>query len=352
MSADLPILRSAHMSWPEFSRQPQTWKDRVLGTICLSAMAEQHAAEAGNMPFVPVLAPLMHGESASCEIWFSDQLPMQGQSAGIRYRHDNATLFGVIALAESALAGDPAPNALQRATESAYKQIFALLDTLNYPCMYRFWNYMANINGTLNGLERYRQFNIGRQDAFIACGREVSGQLPAACALGVAQGPLTIAFLAGRAPSHAIENPRQLSAYEYPQQYGPRSPTFSRANLLRTANADVLLISGTASIVGHQTLHLADAVAQAQESLANIKAVISEANRVLNQQVFDPVQASYRVYVRHAADMPLIRQELLQAMGAGLQAIFVQADICRTDLLVEIEATVMATTALREPIHQ
>ncbi|HEX5538856.1 MAG TPA: hypothetical protein VFX01_03620, partial [Methylophilaceae bacterium] len=216
----------------------------------------------------------------------------------------------------------------------------------------RFWNYMADINGVGHGLERYRQFNIGRQDAFIASGREVSGQLPAACALGVARGPLTIAFLAGRAPSHAIENPRQLSAYEYPQQYGPRSPTFSRANLLHTANGEILLISGTASIVGHQTLHVADAVAQAGESLANIKAVISEANRVLKRQAFDPAQASYRVYVRYAADMPLIRQALLQAIGSGLQAIFVQADICRTDLLVEIEATAMATTALPESIPQ
>lgn len=198
---------------------------------------------------------------------------------------------------------------------------------------------MADINGSSHGLERYRQFNLGRQNAFLACGREVMGNVPAACALGSAQGPLTIAFLVGRTPPLAIENPRQISAYQYPQRYGPRSPSFSRASLVRLGQDEVLFVSGTASIVGHETLHPADVVAQTRETLVNIKAVISEANRQASQPKFDLGSLFYRVYVRHVADMSAIRSEMERAIGAAFKVIFLQADICREDLLLEIEAT-------------
>lgn len=340
----MPAIRSLHMTLPDLSRQPPGWQDQVLGAICFSTISTPFSpTDTGSMPLVQVPARMLDAAELACEVWLSDAKLQQGQFSGIRYRHDGATLFGMIALAEAAqTVHDSAASPLQQAAEHAYRQIFALLDQLDYPCMYRFWNYMADINAVSHGLERYRQFNVGRQNAFLACNREVTGQLPAACALGMAQGPLTVAFLAGRTPSHAIENPRQVSAYQYPQQYGPRSPTFSRANLLQQAGPRMLLISGTASIVGHETLHPADAVAQTQESLANIRAVINEANGLLDQPVFDPACVFYRVYVRHAADLPSVRQELLRALGADLHAAFVQADICRADLLVEIEATATA----------
>lgn len=284
---------------------------------------------------------MLEGTDAACEAWLSAGAVTYGEYGDVRYRHDEETLFGVIEMAEPARAdADAGISPLQQVAEAAYSQVFALLDKLAYPCMYRFWNYMAQINAISHGLERYRQFNIGRQNAFLACNREVSGQLPAACALGVTQGPLMIAFMAGRTLSRAIENPRQTSAYQYPEQYGPRSPTFSRANLLQLPNADILLISGTASIVGHETRHRTDAVAQTRESMANIEAVIGEANRMLEKPAFDLSRVHYRVYLRHGEDLPRIKQELLRLIGEDMKTVFVQADICRAELLVEIEATV------------
>lgn len=309
-----------------------------MGMISFSAISGQSSTQ---IPLLEVPAPILEGAHAACEVWLSEAPLSQGHQGNIRYRHNDEMLFGVIELMEAAATPDGTP--LQQATESAYRQIFALLDDLGYPFMYRFWNYMADINGVSHELERYRQFNVGRQNAFLACEREVAGQLPAACALGFAQGPLIIAFLAGRTAVRAIENPRQMSAYEYPEQYGPRSPTFSRANLLPQPGAEILLISGTASIVGHETRHPADVAAQTQESLANIAALIAEANRLLGKNAFDKTRLLYRVYARQAADMPLIRQEMLRILGADMQAIFIQADICRTDLLLEIEATAMTT---------
>jgi enamine deaminase RidA (YjgF/YER057c/UK114 family) len=264
---------------------------------------------------------------------------MQGQCDAIHYRHDGEVLFGAIALPETMFEARAGKTPLQQATESAYRQVFALLETQRYPYLFRFWNYIAEINTHSFGLERYQQFNLGRQDAFLAHGRDVAGNVPAASALGLAQGPLTIAFLAGRAAPLNIENPRQISAYQYPQQYGPRSPTFSRASLVRLRRDEVLFISGTASIVGHATLHPANVVAQTRETMANIMAVVTEANRLASQPRFGLGSLSYKVYVRNPADLARIRAELAHCVGDTLKAVYLQADVCRRDLLLEIDAT-------------
>ncbi|MBS1218520.1 MAG: hypothetical protein H6R21_1653, partial [Proteobacteria bacterium] len=136
-----------------------------------------------------------------------------------------------------------------------------------------------------------------------------------------------------------IENPRQLSAYHYPSQYGPRSPTFSRAGLVKLGGRDMLFISGTASIVGHQTLHGGDVAAQTRECLHNIAAIVAEANRLAPDADFRLDQLAYKVYVRHPSDLAAVRDAMAQVIDAPVAAIFLQADVCRADLLVEIEAS-------------
>lgn len=329
---------TAYMPFSGIFQQPRLWKDNILGAICfVESSADSNIAEAIELPIVQLHAPVLDGADAACEIWLSNAVLSSGKPSGhgsngaIQYRFSDELLFGMIALPES--------EPLQHATESAYRQIFALMDDLDYPCIYRFWNYMADINGVSHGLERYRQFNVGRRDAFVACGHDAGGQLPAACALGLSEGPLTIAFLLGRKTPVAIENPRQVSAYEYPAEYGPRTPSFSRATLLCSEQYDLLFISGTASIVGHQTLHRSDVVGQTRETLANLDAVIAEANRVLGEPKFDLRNIFFRVYVRYAADLTVVRNEMQRHMGGTIKAVFVQAEICRQELLLEIEAT-------------
>jgi len=333
-------LQGANLSIAAFLKQPAQWKNSVLGALCFSADADQNSMQAGmEIPCIRVPMQRLDAGDSICEVWHGSGQLTQGQCGAIHYRHDDDVLFGVIVLPETMFAAGADKTPLQQASESAYRQVFALLDTLHYPYLFRFWNYIADINTHSFGLERYRQFNLGRQDAFLAHGRDVVGNVPAACALGSAQGPLTIAFLAGRMAPLAIENPRQVSAYKYPQQYGPRSPTFSRASLVRLGQDEVLFVSGTASIVGHETLHPADVVAQTRETLANIEAVLEQANQQASQPGFNLAGLYYKVYVRHAADLVLIRTELERAVGAVPHAIYLQADVCRQDLLVEIEAT-------------
>ncbi|OIP17850.1 MAG: hypothetical protein AUK53_01675 [Betaproteobacteria bacterium CG2_30_59_46] len=322
-------------------KQPAQWGNSVLGALCFSANAGESQMQADrDIPCLRVPMQRLDIGDSICEVWHGSGHLTQGQCGTIHYRHDEGVLFGVIALSETLFEAGAGKTPLQQATESAYRQVFALLDTLHYPYLFRFWNYIADINTHSFGLERYHQFNLGRQDAFLAHGRDVVGNVPAACALGTtAQGLLIIAFLAGRVAPLNIENPRQISAYEYPQEYGPRSPTFSRASLVRLGQDEVLFISGTASIVGHATLHPADVVAQTRETMANIKAVLAEANRLASPSWFDLSSLSYKVYVRHPADQAQIRAELERIVGTAPNAIYLRADVCRQDLLLEIEAT-------------
>jgi enamine deaminase RidA (YjgF/YER057c/UK114 family) len=136
-----------------------------------------------------------------------------------------------------------------------------------------------------------------------------------------------------------VENPRQVSAYHYPPQYGSHRPAFSRAALLTQGDRRTLFISGTASIVGHESLHVGDCAAQTRETLANIAALLEEANRVAAGTHFDRGALAYKAYVRRSADLPVVQRELTSVLGPDAQIVYLQADICRQDLLVEIEAT-------------
>jgi enamine deaminase RidA (YjgF/YER057c/UK114 family) len=310
----------------------------ILGGACFSYPACPPAP--ADLPLLAVDMPLPAGEDAICEIWHSREPLQSGQHGPILYRHGDTLLFGCLSLDEIATAArDDARAPLQAATETAYQTIFALLDAHGYHAILRFWNYFPAINRESHTVERYRQFNIGRQDAFLAHGRSVVDRVPAACALGSAGGGLHIAFLAARADVTGIENPRQLSAYHYPSQYGPRSPTFARAGLVRLGGRDMLFISGTASIVGHQTLHHGDVAAQTRECLHNIAAIVAEANHQAPDAGFRLDTLAYKVYVRHPENLDTVRREMAQFIGGPVSAVFLQADVCRVDLLVEIEAS-------------
>lgn len=310
--------------------------DQVLGGVWLG----------GSPPLRPPVWPVQAiatpvlgtGSAGMQEIWRCNEACTAGRFEGIAWRRAGNLLYGVIDLEEAAFSAVLPGSPLQAASQEAYRRIFRLLEAQDLPHLWRVWNYLAGINQEVDGLERYRQFNIGRQDAFLEYARGATGNVPAACAIGLASGPLSIAFMAGREPAVPVENPRQVSAYNYPSEYGPRSPTFSRAALVYPPAQEVLFISGTASIVGHQTVHPDDVPGQCRESMANIAAVVGEANRLCRSPEFTLDELSYRVYIRHAADFAVVRETLTDMLGSAAEIVYVQADICRHDLLLEIEA--------------
>ena len=316
--------------------QAARWTD-VLGVATFSGPSPGEAAPP-EVPVAWVRTPVICGNADLCEVWRCGEPLKSGQHQRVRFRHSDELLFGCIAVAEQDLGG------LHAATTLAYNEICATLETLAYPHLLRIWNYLPDINRETGGKERYRQFNTARQQALGARGRVLTGNVPAASALGAVSGsPLVVYFLAGRTAPVFVENPRQVSAYHYPQQYGTHSPVFSRAALVRDSASLALFISGTASIVGHRSTHIGDSAAQTRETLLNIEALVSAANSAGGGAYFDLGSLAAKVYVRRPADLPVIQAQLAPALTAGARFVYLQADICRQDLAVEIEATAFRT---------
>lgn len=338
MSPAAAQLRVEYLAGDDLADRVRQRPDSVLGGFCFGRFARP--LDSDGVPLLSVDMALPSADGAVCEIWHGDGALVSGRQGAIRYRQGATLLFACLDLNEQDdVAPQPGQTPLQAATEAAYQAVFKLLDERDFPTILRAWNYFPAINDESHQIERYRQFNIGRQQAFLAHNRPVASNVPAACALGTAAGGLQIAVMATRAKVVGIENPRQVSAYHYPSQYGPRSPTFARAGLVSLGGRDVLFVSGTASIVGHETLHIGDVAAQTRECLQNIAAVVSEANRVSGQARFRLDELAFKVYVRQLEHTAAVRRVMMDIIGAPLSALFLQADICRSDLLVEIEAS-------------
>jgi len=282
-----------------------------------------------SLPRLRIATPQMQPAEPVVEIWMGTRRATRGRTGAIDWACDGHHLFGTM---QTEAGAD-----IRRATRQTYDSLFRFAGRRSYPHLVRVWNYFPGINREESGLERYRQFNVGRQEAFLRASRPAAGALPAACALGTHSGPLAIYFVASRTPAVPIENPRQLSAYLYPPAYGPRSPSFSRATLLRSADRTAVFVSGTASILGHESLHPGDAAAQTRETLANLAALIETLNGESRDTAFALEDFRYKVYVRPGCPLEPIECELAAVLPAA-DILFLEAEICRRELLVEIEA--------------
>lgn len=256
-----------------------------------------------------------------------------GQAGDLRFCQAGELLYIACEQPDDKLA-DPAGL-----TESLYSQILALARDRGCPTLLRAWNFMPAINHGDGDKERYRRFCLGRSRALEAAGIR-DRELCAGTAIGGDDPHLRIHVLTGRHAGLNIENPRQVSAYRYPRIYGPRSPSFARATAIGQPDGSALLmISGTASVVGHRTLHEGDLTAQTDEIVVNLGTVLQESVRRLGRRglaSFGP-HSLLRVYVRHAEHWPQVRERLRQTWPET-PVIGVRGDICRADLLVEIEA--------------
>jgi enamine deaminase RidA (YjgF/YER057c/UK114 family) len=355
-----PGLAHEYIAVRELAQRPGEWWQDVLGVV---GFDRPPPIEARRVPVAASMTPALGGQDGICEVWRMPNGARSGagdvdgaDGAGdadawefavptpcglLQYRCAGSLLFGSLLIDERDWSRHDAVggSGLVRATEAAYAEIFGLLRTSGFPHLVRVWNYLPQINAMAGGEERYRQFNAARKSAFLSAGHATQGSVPAACALGSRDGsPVSIFFLATRQMPLAIENPRQVSAYHYPSQYGAHSPLFARASVLPDTPGTNLFISGTASIVGHETRHRGDAAAQTRESLANIAAVVAEANRVVGAPRYSLQSLSFKVYVRRPMDLAAIQAEIRRALPPDAPIVYLQADVCREDLLVEIEA--------------
>ena len=276
------------------------------------------------------LAPL---DTPLVEVWRSRVPVRHGrQDNGLCWAEDGSHQLGVLQVDEADFDGD-----IARASEHAYRLMQQALASRGYPHLLRIWNYLDAIVDGEGDQERYRQFCIGRARGL---GDFDPQTLPAATAIGRVDGVrvLQVYWLAARQPGTAVENPRQVSAYNYPRQYGPQPPSFARA-MLPAAGSDLpLMLSGTASVVGHRSLHAGQTLRQLQETFVNFQALLDSARVHQPALPADFGRGSLlKMYLEDHTELAGLEQALPQWLDPQVPRMVLKATVCRPDLHVEID---------------
>jgi chorismate lyase/3-hydroxybenzoate synthase len=259
------------------------------------------------------------------EVWRGNG-PVQCGVDGILHWASNGDYTFLSLALEEASHGGIAPTA-----QAAYSLLSRWRHTSDTPHFLRLWNYLDAINEGDGDAERYRQFCAGRATGMDSA---LAAAYPAATAIGIRDGRriLYVYALAARQAGVAVENPRQVNAWRYPRQYGPAAPGFVRGMRAPTTTAQ-LFISGTAAIVGHMSRHAEDTDAQLDETLANLRTLLNAAGS--RTPLGD--DSLLKVYLRRANDAQAVSAALRQELGEAVRFVLLGADICRRELLLEID---------------
>jgi enamine deaminase RidA (YjgF/YER057c/UK114 family) len=202
-------------------------------------------------------------------------------------------------------------NDVESGTYLLYEEIFRLTQ-YKYPNIIRCQNYLPKILP-----DNYNKFNVGRKRAFNKKGYK---DRPSALAVDIRKENLTIDFIATNKDIGYISNSRQIDPEFYPAFLGEQ-PLFSRAVIVDKN----MYISGTASIIGYKTTHRNNLLDQLNEIIQNISTLISGQNLELGDLKFT-------IYVKEDRYIGEIKSNFKH------DAIYQVADMCREDLLLEIEA--------------
>lgn len=243
-------------------------------------------------------------------------------------------------------AGELSAEQFRSATVHAYQAVFERLGEQYYPV--RFWNFLPAIHQEVgDGRNQYMIFNGGRFEAFEGRygGREAfDRQVATATAVGHDSADLMVHCLASRQPGRHVGNPRQISPHCYSEKFGPLPPCFARATMVpRPGNASLLLVGGTASIRGEDSQHIGDLQQQCDETLRNLSAVVTAGATVKFSDRTSPLSCfrELRVYHPRSADAKWLGEHLPANFPHLRRMELCRADLCRSELLVEIEGVAM-----------
>jgi enamine deaminase RidA (YjgF/YER057c/UK114 family) len=222
-----------------------------------------------------------------------------------------------------------------------------------YNQVFRTWLYLGDIVGPEADTQRYKELNRARTDFYrdIEFGdNHVPSRIrqpifPASTGIGsdgrdVMMSSIALASTREDLLLVPLENPLQVSAFDYGAEYSPKSPKFARAMAVVVGDCAALFVSGTASITSSETQYVGDMEGQTWQTLDNIAALISEENLCrhglpgLGATLDDMVMV--RIYVKRQEDYQTAHDVCYVRLGE-LPSIFAIADVCRPELLVEIE---------------
>ena len=320
---------------------------------CRQIVEEFYGQELPATSYIP--QPPCDGKLLSIEAWGlaggSDDVQIERLGKGMVIARHNGAAWAYLA--------DVRPETAARSTcdrsLSAFRAAGERLNSAGWRFdeVIRTWLYLGNITGAEGQTCRYRELNRARADFYrnLKFGAGLVPRkwnrpvFPASTGIGTGGNDVAIGCIALRAnrPDVALfplENPLQTSAYDYAHQYGTEKPKFVRAMAVATGELVTTFISGTASITASETRHDNSVEQQTQQTLDNIEALIASDN-FQRHGLCGPGAtlgdlAMARVYVKRQEEYATVRA-ICRARLGELPTIYVVGDICRPELLVEVE---------------
>lgn len=318
---------------------------------CRRALIEFHG---DHMPATNyVLQPPCEGQRLALEAW-----AVGGPGVKVAHPHPDVVTVDYDRLHWIYLGGIASPEGHATAYQQArigFREFARRLDRAGATMgdVVRVWLHQGGITELEETNERYRELNRARSDFFddeaslgkMTVRRDDADHYPASTGIGAQCRGLTVSGMAlqtARRDVHLrpLENPLQTSSFQYAPSYSAKSPKFSRAMAVQIGDYVTTWISGTASIVRSESVYLGDAAAQTRQSLDNIERLIAPDNFARHgiEHVESSLRdlAKIRVYVKRPADYEACRAICEQRLGA-VPAVYASADVCRPELLVEVE---------------
>ncbi len=259
--------------------------------------------------------------------------------AGIRYmtiRNSDCRELITGGCVPAEMAGDTFEQA-----SSVFRNISAIFsrEGMQVNSIIRQWNYIGEITGDSGGMQHYLRFNLARSRFYDQALWENGYPAATATGMDLPAGAVIVRIEALEAPfatvtNLAINNSLQVAAHRYSagvlagNERALYAPRFERARLLGAGSHEVVLVSGTAAIRGEQSVAEKDVAEQTRITLENMM------NLCTSQT--EPVFGILVVYLKYARDYAAVKAVIDQSVRA-LSTVYVEAGMCREELLVEIE---------------
>ncbi len=329
-----------------------TSEDRYFTELTVIKSAIQ-ASFSSESPLITYVAqPLCTAEEMAVEAIF---LSEAGAPATLQFKQLHGVRYVVCESAESrflmveGVTGNSFSDSVAQQSAEVFRKIESILASENIPVqnIVRQWNYIGRITEIAEQAQNYQAFNDTRARFYEKTLWQAG--YPAATGIGMSCNGVVVSLVAvATNPSVKIcpiDNPLQIPAFAYSaeqligQSSAPKlTPKFERAKVVQTQSGSICYVSGTAAIRGEKSMTNVNAAQQTLQTIENIERLIS-ADNLTRQGVADTQLnlSGLRIYLKHWDDFGEIR-EVVNTHWANIPAVYLQADVCREELLLEIEA--------------
>lgn len=287
----------------------------------------------------------------SIEIWTDDSAEKIEYLSVHETRYTRVTAAMGKSIWGIGITSHTADSALADQIEFAFITVQQILEKegMTLADIVRQWNYIPDILKMRNlegkNLQNYQVFNEIRQKYYASC--SFMDGYPAATGIGTRNGNYNLDFYAVKSSLQVqkvgLSNPKQQNAYEYQQTFlvgdtlsgqSKKTPLFERAKLLKSDDT-IIFISGTASIIGQETIGIGDVHSQTEVTISNMQELIPMLNELQKTEY-----TYLRAYIKELKDFQTVRT-ICESHFPNVSVSYLQADVCRENLLVEIEGAIL-----------